>query len=56
MGAATLMARAVPVSAWGTFSFNYIVPKNYAQGMGKIQAVLAGNEVTSIPVMLPGGG
>jgi hypothetical protein len=51
-GTPRLLAGAVPVSSWGTIIVTNTIPNTYAQGGGKIQAVLAGKEIASIPIMI----
>jgi hypothetical protein len=51
-GIPRLLAGAVPVSSWGTITVTNNIPNTYAQGGGKIQAVLAGKEIASIPIMI----
>jgi hypothetical protein len=51
-GTPRLLAGAVPVTSWGTITVTNTIPNTYAQGEGKIQAVLAGREIASIPVMI----
>jgi len=51
-GIPRLLAAAVPVSSWGTITVINNIPNTYAQGVGKMQAILAGKEIASIPIMI----
>jgi hypothetical protein len=51
-GTSRLLANALPVSTWGTISYDNLVPNSWVQGTGKISAMIGGKEVASAPIIL----
>jgi hypothetical protein len=51
-GTPRLIANTVPVSGWGIIIVNYLIPNTWAQGTGKISAMIGTKEISSVPVIL----
>jgi hypothetical protein len=51
-GTSRLLLSSVPVTEWGTLRAEGVIPSSYAQGQGKILAMVAGQEVAMAPIII----